>query len=341
MPWDGSGSFTRQYKWQDDATADVKIRADRHDGNDDDIALGISNAIAKDGQSRPVDDIPFNNKKITQLGDPVDPQDAATKKYVDAIQSFATGLSITGADANGRIGFTSATGVNGLTWTGADLSWLAKLAAAGPPALLNRLVLNTKVDGSGTDVIELREDGSALFGPVAEVKGTSALFRITPTSGNGHIYWMAADGVTTRAILYTSGGAAGAMIMNVAAYGNYTFASNLTLPGGIIYGADGNISGPGSIWANFGANDAYNAINIRIENRAQAWAINYANSCVQSTRMAGEVAYNIVGSTAKGQFSGYVMTGVKGLTNNNDMQFYFRSPQVFYPAFGWVTAFPF
>jgi len=334
MPWDGSGSFTRQYKWQDDATADVKIRADRHDGNDDDIALGISNAIAKDGQSRPVDDIPFNNKKITQLGDPVAAQDAATKAYVDAIQSFATGLSITGADANGRISFTSATGINGLTWTGADLSWLAKLAAAG---LLNRLVLNTKADGSGTDVIELRDDGSALFTGKATVKGTSAQFQIVPTAGNGHVYWMAADGVTTRAILYTSGGAAGPMIMHVAAYGNYTFGASLTLPGGAYLNSDGNIVG--SIWWNFGANDAYTAINNRIENRAQAWAINYANGCLQQMRSAGYVEFNHTSGNAgiSATWSGYYMTMSRRIAGDNYL-FGFRSIQHWSPNTGWVQS---
>ena len=79
MPFNGSGTFTRLRNWQADAAAGIKIKADFHDCEDDNFAPGVSNVICKDGQSSPTADIPFNGKKITNLANPVDPQDAATK----------------------------------------------------------------------------------------------------------------------------------------------------------------------------------------------------------------------------------------------------------------------
>jgi hypothetical protein len=86
MPFNGSGSYTRDggtTNWQDDAAAGTKIRADLHDQHDQDIANALGNVICRDGQSSISADIPFNGKKITNLGAPVASTDAATKTYVD------------------------------------------------------------------------------------------------------------------------------------------------------------------------------------------------------------------------------------------------------------------
>jgi hypothetical protein len=84
MPFNGSGVFQRVRNWAADATAGIKIRADYHDSEDDGFATGLSNCIARDGQSTISQNIPFNNKRITGLADPVNPQDAAVKKNIDA-----------------------------------------------------------------------------------------------------------------------------------------------------------------------------------------------------------------------------------------------------------------
>lgn len=83
MPFNGAGVYQRVRNWVADATAGIKIRADYHDAEDDGFAAGLSNCIARDGQSIITQNIPFNSKRITALADPVNAQDVATKAYAD------------------------------------------------------------------------------------------------------------------------------------------------------------------------------------------------------------------------------------------------------------------
>jgi hypothetical protein len=112
-------------------------------------------------------DIPWNGHKITNLGNPVDPADAATKYYVDNPAPSPSSRSISGADLNGRLNFTSPTGVNGITWTGVDMSWLGRIAEASKTS--NRLVVNNTIDGTpspgtpGTDLVVIDETGRTNF----------------------------------------------------------------------------------------------------------------------------------------------------------------------------------
>lgn len=341
MAFDGNGNFLRIMNWVQDAANGIKIKSDRHDSQDDDFANGLSNTITKDGQSQPTNDIPFNGHKLTDVADPTDDQDAATKKYVDSAKTFSTGIVITGADANGRVTFNSGTGLNGLSWTGADLGMFARLATIAPnPVTQNRMVINSKADGSGTDLWVFNEDGTTEALSLT-IRSPSAALLIKPTTGNGHAWWYAADGVTTRMILYTASGAQGAGILQVGpnsyqfsqiAGGTFTFA-------GVTIGGNGNLSG--SIWTAWGAGDAFSAISARIESRAQAWANAVAANCVQSTRMAGYAEYT-PGPGGDGGFtaSAYVVVMARRI-NGDAYSFGFRQPQVFYPSLGWVAAFPF
>jgi hypothetical protein len=140
MPYNGSGGFTRVMNWQADAAAGTKIKADRHDSEDDNFASGLSNALCKDGQSSPTADIPFNAKKITNLADPVNIQDAVTKNYM--LGSAATQGLFT------KIGFASA-----------DMSLLGR-AAGSPAGTLQRIAYNDKADGTGNDVFVVNDDGT-------------------------------------------------------------------------------------------------------------------------------------------------------------------------------------
>lgn len=106
MPFNGVGMFVRVRNWVADATAGIKIRADFHDTEDDNFAAGISQCIARDGQSTIIANIPMNSKRLISLADPVDNQDASTKAYADTKLSTLTGGTVNAAvTVNG--GFTS------------------------------------------------------------------------------------------------------------------------------------------------------------------------------------------------------------------------------------------
>jgi hypothetical protein len=341
MSFDGSGNFLRIMNWQDDAAAGIKIKSDRHDQQDDDFANGLSNAITKDGQSSPVADIPMNGKKLINLGAPAAAGDAANKAYVDAIKTFSTNLDLSGADANGRINFTAATGANGIAWTGADLSWIARLAEVGPPAKANRLVLNDKPDGTGTDVVTLNENGSASFAGLVKAK---ALSQIQADTGNVHIQFLGPADVH-RGYIYTAAAAVGHMVFSTAAGHAFYMLTDggFQSPGRVYSGAgasfletNGNIIG--SLWNNWGAGDAYNAINARIESRAQAWANAVGNNCVQSMRAAGYVEYIPAYPTgADVTYSGYYVTRV-WRRDRDEYRFGFRQIQMYIPTQGWIQA---
>lgn len=121
MPFDGSGNFTRLMNWVADAAASIKIRADRHDTEDDNFAAGLTNCITKDGQTQPTADIPMNGKKIVNLADPTAAQDVATKAYVDKIKGILSVTSI----------LTSQTWTKPVGCTHIDLEYQAAGGAGG------------------------------------------------------------------------------------------------------------------------------------------------------------------------------------------------------------------
>jgi hypothetical protein len=53
MAWDGSGTFSRSYNWQNDDAANIDILASRMDGEDDNFANGIGACLTKNNESKP------------------------------------------------------------------------------------------------------------------------------------------------------------------------------------------------------------------------------------------------------------------------------------------------
>ncbi len=68
MPFNGAGVFSQIYNWQTDKANGIKIRADRMDGQDGDIATGLSTAICRDGQSVITANLPMATFKHTGVG---------------------------------------------------------------------------------------------------------------------------------------------------------------------------------------------------------------------------------------------------------------------------------
>lgn len=82
MPWNGAGTFNRIYNWEQDQANGIFVRADRMDTDSDDIASGISNCIAKDGQSGPSVDISWNGFRLKSLGNGISGLDAVNWQQV-------------------------------------------------------------------------------------------------------------------------------------------------------------------------------------------------------------------------------------------------------------------
>lgn len=68
MGW-SSGTFSRQHDWTQDQGNGIKIRADRHDEEDDNLATGINTCLTKDGQNTPTSDLPMGDNKHTGVAD--------------------------------------------------------------------------------------------------------------------------------------------------------------------------------------------------------------------------------------------------------------------------------
>lgn len=331
MAFDGNGTFNRIMNWVQDAAAGIKIVADRHDQQDDDFASGLSNCLTKDGQTQPTANIPMNGRKITALGDPTAATDAANKKYVDALKAFSTGLEISGANANGRLKFTSTTGSNGLSFTGADLSWLARLAGTGT---LNRLVLNTKPDGSGTDVIIANDDGSLVASNVA----ATAELQLKPATGDGVVQWYALNGTTKRMSLSTAAGSASDGILTVGA-NLFKFGQDKHFRSpGRLYAVDAYVDVDGAVvgtkWNAWGSTDAFTAISARIDARAAHYADDRV-SRLQYRKVTGGNSGTNSTFTAP---TGAVLTGYKREGGNAGQVNYvvYEYLQAYDPVRGWV-----
>lgn len=149
MPFDGSGTFQRVMNWTNDAAAGVKIKSDRHDQEDNNLASGLSNTLTRDGQSQPTANIPMNGKRLVNLGNPVDAQDAVTKGWMQVASVFTDAIWFTGPGIQSRLAFTQP-----------DMSIIArKEDLTVTPNTKNRIAYNDKADGTGNDVFDIDENG--------------------------------------------------------------------------------------------------------------------------------------------------------------------------------------
>lgn len=69
MGFNGSGVFLRAMNWTNDAASNIKIRADRHDVEDNNLASGLTNCITRDGQSAITANLPMSGYRHTNVSD--------------------------------------------------------------------------------------------------------------------------------------------------------------------------------------------------------------------------------------------------------------------------------
>ncbi len=144
MPRNGTGTYTLPYNWNDDLANGITIQAGRMMGQQDDIATGLTNSIAKDGQTPFTGNQSMGNNKITSLGNSTDARDAIPTAQVQNSSLFNLGTSLGVADA-----YTAAA-VPAITAYEATMSFRIKIHATNAtttPTLQLNGIGNPALDG--------------------------------------------------------------------------------------------------------------------------------------------------------------------------------------------------
>lgn len=374
MPFDGSGNFQRVHNWVADAAAEIKIKADRHDAEDDNFAAGLSLAITRDGQSQIADDIPWNGRRILDLGNPVAPQDAATKAYVDTRTTFAP-LVVTGNNSQGRISFTGsqsalATGFPlGLSFTQATLFFGVKPADVETNGRPARFVWNNSAAAAGTDVMELTRTGQLAIGRsvppssrsqlsiyevtlqdvflnsyysnasseiLADLDGFAALLDFNRTTGTWSLLRSNASRLAGAAMSPHT------VVFQVDADGNFK-STGMVFAGAASLTTTGDVKGTvWEAWTTGTEDSAFVAIGERIEARAKYWGEVAVREAFTDSRMSTEeISWDRGGSVVVGEKwenPGYVITGLEARPGDV-VKYYARKPQLYSTTRGWVDAF--
>lgn len=226
MPFNGSGGFTRVRNWVADAGSAIKVRADLHDDEDNNLAAGLSNVICKDGQTAITADIPLNNHKLTGLANPVSPQDAATKaSSVAKAGDTMTGLLLLSGDPAVALGAATKQYVDGKFFS----NFIDRYYSGGGPYTWTKPagLKFLEVDGCGPG----GSGGCAL----AVAAGQGSLGGSGGSGSNGRKIYDAASLPATLTITLGAPGAGTSTGAGIAG-GTTTISGtgiSLTLPGGL------------------------------------------------------------------------------------------------------------
>jgi hypothetical protein len=159
MPWSGSGTFTRNYSWTNDAANSIPITASRMDADTNDIVTnGFGNTLTRDGQGSATANLPMNGFKHTNCANGVAATDYATMGQIAGFAPLAspsftgtpTAPTPTAGDNSSKLATTNfiATALasyvpfSGGTMTG-------PLTISETASVYNLTLTNTNVNGAG------------------------------------------------------------------------------------------------------------------------------------------------------------------------------------------------
>lgn len=170
MAWNGSGTFSKIYTWDQDRLNDIPINSQRHDTQDDTFVSGINNCITKDGQNAATGNLPMGGNRHTNVGNATARNEYAT---LGQLQDRAGSYVVTTGSSNAYIAALSPA-ITAYT-TGLEVSINANFTNTGA-ATININSLGTKnifYNGAALDGNELTN------GRVYELTYDGTQFNIT------------------------------------------------------------------------------------------------------------------------------------------------------------------
>lgn len=175
MPFSGSGSFALLYNWQTDAANGLDISSSRMQGQDADIASGLSLCLTKDGQQTAIANLPMGGFTLTNMAN------AAAQKQPVSVQDFQNGTPtwvglVTGTDTiSGAANIAPAAYAAGQKWRG---------ITAGAN-LTSTVTMN--FNGLGAVSVPGLAAGAFSAGQVFEVTYDGANFQLSSSNGHGSL----------------------------------------------------------------------------------------------------------------------------------------------------------
>jgi hypothetical protein len=250
MPWNGSGQFTRNYSWVNDAANSIPITAPRVDNDTNDIVgNGFGNTLTRDGQGSATANLPMNGFKHTNCAPGVNSTDYATFGQVSILAPLAspaftgtpTGPTAAAGTNTTQLATTSFVVTSYLPLAGGSMTGPITLNAgtlgsgAGSGATLQQLGLNDNNHDSIVSQAFRSTSGSTFAGVVQQIfrlVDATVMGIIQFGDGNGNASFGLGLGFASQSLLCTTSNA-------WSTTGAFTSGGTLTANGSFSYGAAG------------------------------------------------------------------------------------------------------
>jgi len=239
MAW-SSGSFSRvrgSASWTNDYNNNTGIEPGLHDTNDQDLAVGINNCLAKDGQNSATGNLDLGGNKLTNVGNATNAQDAVTLSQAQAGingQSTAYNVNFTSFSNDGEgayVGYRKSRGttvgtntivqsgdiLGSISFWGANGTGYNQAAGIlarvdGTPGASNDmpglLSFRTTADGAGSTTERMRIDsvgnvgiGSTSPQELLHLRSAAPRIRLEDTDAGGAYASISANGTNGNIVL--------------------------------------------------------------------------------------------------------------------------------------------